>query len=338
MSRERIATRESPSLDKMVAHYARVGSANRTAFQELKVVLARFHEQGIECLLLKGADLIPRLYGVLGARPLADVDLLVHAADLPAIDRVLKTLGYRPHIDGNPAYVDPEHKLDLDVVTDIWYMDDPAIIWQRAVQREFQGSPVQAMDSNDLLLYLTAYVVVYRGRLSPFFAQDLALLIEKERIEWPFVLTEACRYHLKIPLYHGLTYTIRGKQAKVPPEVMGRLAPSGIRERLLCWILQKLVTETGIQGVGFFLLLITQPGVKRLRWLKHSIFPSRTFLSYRYGDRASTHPILLRIGRPFSLAWQGLLLSGRILTALLKPRRTGAWLSSYILLLAFAVE
>jgi len=251
---------------------------------------------------------------------MADVDLLVHEADLAPIDKVLKTLGYGPHIDGNPAYVDPEHKLDLDVVTDIWYMDDPAIIWQRAVQREFHGSPIQAMDSNDLLLYLTAYVVVYRGRLSHLFAQDLALLIEKERIEWSFVLTEASRYHLKIPLYHGLAYAIRSKQAKVPPEVMGRLAPSGVRERLLCWILQKLVTEIGIQGVGFFLLLITQPGVKRLRWLQQSLFPSRTFLSYRYGDRASTHPLLVRIGRPFSLAWQGLLLSRRILTALLKPR------------------
>ena len=320
MSRERIATQESPSLDKIVARYARVGSANRAAFQELKVVLARFREQGIECLLLKGADLIPRLYGILGARPMADVDLLVHEADLAAIDRVIKQLGYGPHIDGNPAYVDPEHKLDLDVGTDIWYMDDPAIIWRRAVQREFLGSPIQAMDSNDLLLYITAYVVVYRGRLSPFFAQDLALLIEKERIEWPFVLTEACRYHLKIPLYHGLTYAIRCKQAKIPPEVMGRLAPSGIRERLLCWILKKLVTETGIQDVGFFLLFITQPGVKRLRWLKHSLFPSCTFLSYRYGDRASTHPLLVRIGRPLSLAWQGLLLSGRILAVLLKLR------------------
>jgi hypothetical protein len=320
MSQDQMATRESSRLDAAVARYVRVGSANRAAFQELKVVLARFHEQGIECLLLKGADLIPRLYGILGARPMADVDLLVHTADLPAIDKILKTLGYGPQIDGNPAYADPEHKLDLDVVTDIWYTDDPAIIWQRAVQREFQGSPVRAMDSNDLLLYLTAYVVVYRGRLSPFFAQDLALLIEKERIEWSFILSEASRYHLKIPLYYGLTYAIWGKQAKVPPEVMGRLAPSGIRERLLCWILQKLVTETAIQDVSFFLLFITQPGVKRLRWLQQSLFPSRTFLKYRYGDRASTHPLLVRIGRPFSLAWQSLLLSGRILAVLLKLR------------------
>ncbi|MGH7209204.1 MAG: nucleotidyltransferase family protein [Nitrospiraceae bacterium] len=320
MSREPIAKQESSRLDAAVACYARVGSANRTAFQELKVVLAQFHEQGIECLLLKGADLIPRLYGTLGARPMADVDLLAHEADLPVIDRVLKKLEYRPQIDGNPAYGNPEHKLDVDVVTHIWYMDDPAIIWQRAVQREFQGSPVRAMDRNDLLLYLTAYAVVYRGRLAPLFAQDLALLLEKEQIEWPVVLSEASRCHLKIPLYHGLAYAVQRNQTKVPPEVMRQLAPSGVRERLLSWLLQKLVTETPIQGMGFFLLFITQPGARRLRWLTHSLFPPASFLSYRYGDRAGTHPILVRIGRPFSLAWQGLLLSGRILAALLKLR------------------
>jgi hypothetical protein len=308
-------------LDTLVAAYSRVSSANKTKFEKLQAVLAEFHHQGIDCILLKGADLIPRLYGVFGARPMADVDLLVHEADLPVIDRGLKTLGYRPHIDGNPAYVDPEHKLDLDVVTDIWYMDDPAIIWQRAVQREFQGSPIQGMGSNDLLLYLTAYVVVYRGRLSPSFAQDLALLIEKEQIEWPFVLSEACRYHLKIPLYHGLAYAIRGNQAKVPPEVLGLLAPSGVRERLLCWLLQKLVTETYIQGLSFFLLFITQPGVKRLRWLKQSLFPPPSFLKYRYGPRAETRPVRIRALRLWNLLYQAALLLGRILIALFKPHR-----------------
>lgn len=320
MSGQSLAQQEVARLDVAVAGYARALSSNRTAFRELKTVLERFQQHGIECLLLKGADLIPRLYGILGARPMADVDLLVHEAHLPVIDRVLTDLEYRQQIDGNPAYSTPEHKVDLDIVTDIWYLDDPSVIWQRAVQREFHGLPVRAMDSNDLLLYLTAYAVVYRGRLAPLVAQDLALLLEKEQIEWPFVLREACRYQLKIPLYHGLTYAIQRNQAKVPPEVMRQLTPSGLRERLLAWLLQKLVTETGIQGMGFFLLFITQPGTRRLKWLRQSLFPSAAFFGYRYGHRADAHPILVRIERPFSLARQGLLLSGRILFALLKLR------------------
>ena len=45
--------------------------------------------------------------GVMAVRPMSDVDLLVHDQDLLAIDRILTGAGYRPQIDGNPAYQDP---------------------------------------------------------------------------------------------------------------------------------------------------------------------------------------------------------------------------------------
>ena len=153
-------------LDQLLAACSRFGSSNKARFQKLKVVLGQFHHQGIDCILLKGADLIPRLYGVLGVRPMADVDMLVHDQDLPGIDRILRDLGYRPQIDGNPAYVDRDNTLALDLITRVWYLDDPDVIWQRTVQRDLEGVPVKAMGTNDLLIFLTAYAVAHRGCLS----------------------------------------------------------------------------------------------------------------------------------------------------------------------------
>src|SRR5574341_1950214 len=98
MRGQSLAQQEVSRLDGAVAGYARALLANRTAFQELNTVLERFHEHGIECLLLKGADLIPRLYGILGARPMADVDLLVHEADLPGIDRKIGRASCRERV------------------------------------------------------------------------------------------------------------------------------------------------------------------------------------------------------------------------------------------------
>ena len=95
------------SADQLIEAYAQVGSVNAYLLNKLESVLARFHAHGIEVMLLKGADLIPRLYGVVGLRPMTDVDLLVHKTDLAAIDRILTDSGYRPSIDGNPAYEDP---------------------------------------------------------------------------------------------------------------------------------------------------------------------------------------------------------------------------------------
>ena len=172
-----------PGPDTLIEAYSQVASANKRKFETLQVVLTRFRRQGIDCILLKGADLIPRLYRVMAARPMSDVDLLVHEQDLPAIDRILRELGYRPQIDGNPAYRDPDDVLLLDILSKIWYLDDQEPIWRRAVTRNQDEVAAKGMSTNDLVIYLTAYTVVHRGWLSPSFAQDLALLIEREQVD-----------------------------------------------------------------------------------------------------------------------------------------------------------
>jgi hypothetical protein len=162
------------SLDKLIEAYSQVGSANRRSLEALAVVLAELHVRGITCILLKGADLVPRLYGVWGLRPMFDVDLLVRECDLPTIDRVLQELGYHPQLDGNPAYRDPDGALALDLVTEVWYTDDTEGIWRRAIQHDLGGLPVLGMGAEDLLIFLTAYVVLYRGTLPSFLRPRVA--------------------------------------------------------------------------------------------------------------------------------------------------------------------
>lgn len=305
------------SADQLIEAYAQVGSVNAYLLKKLESVLARFHAHGIEVMLLKGADLIPRLYGVLGLRPMTDIDLLVRTKDLPLIDRLVKELGYRPSIDGNPAYVDAENICSLDLITDLWYLDDIEAIWQRAVRRTLGTVPVKAMQANDLLIYLTAYVVVYRGYFSASFAQDVALLVRKEAIEWPYILDEASRCHLRLPLYHGLTYTAGHGHADIPKQVLGHLAPMGLAEKWQGFLIQRLVTEQRVAGLSYFLLFVTQPGWRRWKWLARALFPPQAFFRYRYGERAVAHPILTRLARPFSLLAQALQLSVRIFVLLM---------------------
>ena len=301
------------AIDHLITAYSRVSFANKTKFQKLKVVLARFYEQGIDYILLKGADLIPRLYGVLGMHPMVDVDLLVHAKDLPAIERILQEFGYRTQIDGNPVFVDPDSVLALDIITEVWYVDDQDTIWQRAVQREFEGIPVKGMGGSDLLVYLIAYCVVHRGVFSESFANDIALLVEKEDVDWNFVLDEATRCHLKIPIYHGLSFVkTRYAGTPIPDHILMSLAPATLRERIWHGILEKLVTDKPVAELGHLLLFLTQPGLNRWRWLKDRLFPSEAFLRCRYGHRWNTHPLLTRLCRPFSLLFQAVRLFTRI--------------------------
>jgi len=62
----------------------------------LRSVCDRLEDAGVPALPLKGQDLALRIHGDLGARPSADIDVLVAADQLPAAVEVLAAIGYRP--------------------------------------------------------------------------------------------------------------------------------------------------------------------------------------------------------------------------------------------------
>lgn len=312
----------TPTPEEFIAAYSGVATVNKAKFKKLHTVLTRFQSEGIDCILLKGADLLARLHGTMGLRPMADVDLLVRENDLPAIDKVLTDLGYQRQIDGNPAYVDSQGDLLLDLITTVWYLEDQEGIWQRAVRLGLDGVAVKGMGTEDLLIYLTAYAVLHRGALSATFHQDIALLVEKESTDWGFVAEEARRCALTIALYHGLS-AVRSRRdhVPIPTSLLERLAPSTLPERCLYGLLRRLVTEQPIGELGHLLLLLNQPRGNKWRWLGRTLFPGQTFLRYRYGGRWESHPIWIRIARPFSIIWQGLCLGGRVAVALVRSPR-----------------
>jgi hypothetical protein len=293
------------TLDDLVEAYARVRSLNHEALDRFVEVAAQFRQQGIDFLVLKGADLLSRLYGAGGVRPMTDIDLLVHQSDLIPIDRLLTAYGFTREIDGNPAYRSPDGYLLLDITVDIWYLDHTALagIWNRAVPRVIKRLPVRCMHTNDLVLYLTAYAVIHRAACTSQFAKDLTLVARLEQVDWESVAKEAIGRNLKVPVYYGFVLALLMQpNGAIPDDVLARLRPSTYSERWLLHFLRAAVTDKPVYGLGHLLLLLTQPTGARLRWLYQVFFPSTTFLAYRYG-RVSTnnHPCRVRLTRILSL-------------------------------------
>jgi Uncharacterised nucleotidyltransferase len=315
----------SSTLDDLADVYSRVSLTNKRLLDECEIVGLAFQRQGIDCILLKGSDLLSRLYGARGTRPLSDVDLLVHEQDLPAIHRLLIQTGFVQRIDGNPSYVSSESTLSLDLISGFWYLDEEGLtaLWERARTRRLGQLTVKQLASDDLLLYLVAYAVVHRGHLSPSFFTDLRLLTEKEVLHWPGLVEEAIRRHLKIPLYHGL-HRLALAQATIgiPATVIQQLAPSNLAEQALECVLRRLVTTQPLPELGHFLLWITQPPGRRLTWLRRTLFPSSRFLSYRYGPEGVRRPRYTTIARWWQLAWAANLLIARVLIRLMCDRAT----------------
>ena len=313
----------SSTLDDLADAYTQVSLINKRLLDEYELVGLAFQRKGIECILLKGADLLSRLYGVRGTRPLSDVDLLVHERDLSAIHRLLIEIGFSQQIDGNPAYCSSQSTLSLDLVSEIWYLDREglAALWERARTRPLGHLTVKQLASNDLLLYLTAYAVVHRGQLGPSFFTDLRLLIEKEPLHWPTIVEEAVRCHLKIPLYHGLCQLVRSNPSiEIPATVIRELAPSTRADHILEFLFRRLVTTQPLPELGHFLLWITQPPGHKLAWLRRTLLPPSLFLTYRYGNESMGRPWHTRITRWWHLAQAANILLTRILIRLVFER------------------
>ncbi|MDH5740575.1 MAG: nucleotidyltransferase family protein [Nitrospira sp.] len=290
----------SSTLDDLLEAYTQVSVRNRAILEEFTLIAQRFHQQGTAFIVLKGADVLSRLYGVRGARPLSDVDVLVHESDLPTIDRELRTLGFTQQIDGNPAYVSAEGTLSLDLITTLWYLDqqDLASVWKRTRKRLVDGTTLSCLDTADLLIYLTAYNVIHRGHLSASFVHDMKLLIEKEAPDWPVIVARTRRATLHVPLFHGLSHVVKTFPAlPIPGSVLAMLGPTKRHEQRLAWLLRKLVTTEPLPEVGHLLLFLTQPNSNKMSWLKRRLFPSATFLSYRYGPAGQLRPWKTRLSR-----------------------------------------
>ncbi|HWF60089.1 MAG TPA: nucleotidyltransferase family protein [Nitrospira sp.] len=314
----------SSTLDDLIDAYTQVGTRNREILEEFALIVKRFQQQGIVFIVLKGADVISRLYGVRGARPISDVDLLVHESDLPAIDRLLRDFGFTQQIDGNPSYASSERDLSLDLITTIWYLDRQRLadVWSRAMTRPFGATTICCLDTADLLIYLTAYTVIHRGHLFVSFVHDMKLLIEKEPPDWPAVIARTQQARLQTPLHHGLNHVRKiFPSIAIPDTVLELLTPSNRNEQVSAWLLRKLVTTEPLPELGHLLLFLTQPGITKMLWLTQRLYPSPTFLSYRYSSARRTRPWRTRLLRWYHLTKAGLTLSGPVLRRLITPLR-----------------
>lgn len=311
--------RASASGERFFEVYAATARINSERLRELDAILRVFESSGIEVLLLKGADLLGRAYGgVLGLRPMVDVDLLVHREDLLPIERLLGAGGFRSCVDGNPAYVSPTGVLLLDLVTELWYRRDIESIWKRSVPRCVFGRLRPALHPEDSLIHLVAYQTIHRGRLSPQMALDVAAFLDVEGglIDWHRVVQEVTAWGLSLPLYHGLSYARDTGGAKVPSWVLDDLRPAASR-RGIARLYRRLLEEREIPQLGHLLLVISRPGWgNKLQAVWKVFFPSREFLQFRYGTRTRWSCFGIRLIRPAHLVFRGGLLVWRMVRRL----------------------
>ncbi|MCP5101159.1 MAG: nucleotidyltransferase family protein [Chloroflexi bacterium] len=149
--------------------------------KELNRLLKLFHEAGIPAMPLKGTSLGLRLYGDLGLRPCADLDILVKDEKLPQAQRLLQQAGYQKNVKQTadyhityqqgsnrtkPIYVDLHRNLHLVLTKDMFKRHVVTIaqaftnaVWQRAILSQENEFDFWKMTPVDELIFLCLHLV-----------------------------------------------------------------------------------------------------------------------------------------------------------------------------------
>lgn len=160
------------TLDRLRGFYDENRWRNMTLLKELLAILDAFGRERIRAIPIKGPLLARTLYGNLGLRWIADLDILVHRDDVLRVRPLLEERGFSP--DRNQA--DPGELLregrewewaffsdDMKIRVEIQWRTMPEYlanyecldegVWDRTVPAEVGGVEIQCLTPEDAFLY-----------------------------------------------------------------------------------------------------------------------------------------------------------------------------------------
>ena len=183
----------------------------------------QFQNRGLDFVLLKGIANALDLYGDLGSRPMADLDLLFHPQDMPRVHQLLTELAWSsddppvsPRIrfqyastyrHAGGGMVDIHWRPCEDFVGDDYDPSDLGPFFQVHVQ----GVPFPVLNPTLNLLTTILHGVAWNHLAPVRWVCDALLIIEKYsiHIDWQRMLELARKYHCVDVLVLGIQYLKR---------------------------------------------------------------------------------------------------------------------------------
>jgi len=261
---------------------------------ELIRIAQHLSDVGIEVMPYKGLALAEFLYGDIALRQSGDIDLLIHAADLPRIRGAVSEFGYTPHerfaVHEERAYLKSGYELSFDgpsgpnllelqwgILPRFYAVDfDMPGVFARAVKIEVAGQSMKTPSPSDLLLILSAHAAkhVY-GRL--IWLCDLARLIGRQDLDWDWLQSQAEALGLVRIVRVTLELANRLLQAPLPAEAE-KSFPQNVASSTLATQIQTQIGATpfDVESLGYFKLMMSlrERRSDQARFLSRLLFTS----------------------------------------------------------------
>lgn len=202
---------------------------------EIRQILSALAAAGLEVILLKGADLAPRVYGDPALRAMSDLDLLLSLADVAPAEEILRRLGYRLHsghgdrglIINEVCYHPPPGKiLYVDLHWEIvaacsFYYLPYRPLRAAAPSCDYYGLPSLHLSPEHLLIHLCLHAFENFPVLPQLL--DLALVVSRLSLNWPKLVQETCGFGCQLPVCLMLQEIARIVPDKIPTAALAQL-------------------------------------------------------------------------------------------------------------------
>jgi hypothetical protein len=321
----------APTQDLIKARALGLAARNMLLAQELASILRAFEVRQVACVPVRGLALAELLYGDITARPMGDIDLLVHKGDLHGVAAILKGLGFQ-EMDRRPGFarafsstleffkdrhgwiiVEPHWTIAYPPFADRVDMD---MVWRRCAPGRVVGVDARLLDHADLLVHL-CFHLIHQGENAPLlwlYEIDRLLRQEKTGLDWSQVLLVARQTGLELFLAEVLGKVTTLFDSPLPDHVLSQLSAQrmahparAVGTSLESRMVRLLAGESRADGRESFAALFTIRGLRaKVRYAIALLFPSPQFMLLHYGLSSRRQLGLCYLGRFARLTWEGL--------------------------------
>jgi hypothetical protein len=224
---------DDPAIGKLKGIYRQAWSKNQTLFHEMAKVVEHLQNAGIKTMLLKGASLSLLYYKNNGARPMADIDVLVPLKQARLAIEILQKAGWKSPVPlteldliyGHAIQLSNNSGKEFDLhwrpfngCRDEYEKD----FWDGAIPLKLANVNSLAPNPTDMLFHTIIHGVAWNPIPPIRWIADAITLINSDdfTIDWQRLINMAQKNYFSLRLKKGLQYLHDIFYPNIPPNVI----------------------------------------------------------------------------------------------------------------------
>jgi len=266
--------------------------------QDVSAILSAFNRENLKVIPLKGIFLAEKAYNNIALRGTTDIDLLVKKEDLPKIDKLLETLGYRTpiHKELLPLAIKKSYLNSMDYFKTAgltpslhihWHITNAPLptymysknikmnkFWECARPSKICDTETLQLSPHHLIMYLSEHALKHSfDRLILLADIDAVIKRYSEQIDWEALIKEAVEFGMSKQLFYGLYFTNYFLDTAIPAHVLidPRLKKINFLERRFFRSIRSNRRNTGLSY--FVYLAMIQGPANKLWFILRTVFP-----------------------------------------------------------------